>query len=190
MLFGIAGPTAGGKTTVAEFIVKEYKAGYLRYSDILANIAADRDLDPTDKVSLQGLYITLRKERGEGWLAEEVAQKAEDLDCTDLVIEGNRRKTDLETLKDIADRRNERLIFIFIDASLKTRFQRYNDRLERQGKSAVTWDDFEEIEQSPAENEVENLRQHALEHGIYINTDDNDVDTMNTKLLEKLQEHT
>lgn len=188
MLFGIAGPTAGGKTTVAEFIVNEYKAGYLRYSDILANIASDRGLDPTDKVSLQGLYITLRKERGEGWLAEEVAQKAEDLDCTDLVIEGNRRKIDLETLRDVADRRNEKLVFVFVDAPIKTRFERYNGRLEQQGKQAVTWEDFEELESSPAENEVDDLRQYAQDNGIYIDTDEYDVDTMNTKVLEELSE--
>lgn len=188
MLFGIAGPTAGGKTTIAEFIVNEYKAGYLRYSDILANIAADRDLDPTDKPSLQGLYITLRKERGEGWLAEEVAEKAAALDCTDLVIEGNRRKVDLETLKDIADRRNEKLVLIFVDASVKTRFERYNARLERQGRPAVAWEDFEEIEKSPAENEVDDLRQSAQENGIYIDTDEYDIESTNAKLLEKLQE--
>lgn len=187
MLFGIAGPTAGGKTTVAECIVHEYKAGYLRYSDILASIASDRGLDPTDKVSLQGLYITLRKERGEGWLAEEIAEKAEDLHCEDLVIEGNRRKIDLETLRDVADRRNEKLVFVFVDATIQTRFKRYNDRLEQKGKLAVTWEDFEELESSPAENEVDDLRQYAEANGIYIDSDEYDVDTMNTKVLKMLQ---
>lgn len=186
MLFGIAGPTASGKTTVTNFIAEKYSAGYLRYSMILSDIAVDRGLDPTDKATLQGLYITLRKERGEGWLAAEIAEHAEDLGCEHLIIEGNRRKVDIETLKDVADRRNEKLIFIFIDASIETRFKRYNGRLESEGKPPISWEAFASLESNPAEDEVNDLREYAKHHGIYIDTDEADMATTKSLITTAL----
>lgn len=188
MLFGIAGPTAGGKTTVTDMLVETYRAGHLRYSFILSDIASDCGLDPQDKATLQGLYITLRKERGESWLADAVAEKAEDLACTHLVIEGNRRKVDIETLKDVADRRNEALVFIFIDASPETRFARYNARLQKYNKDPISWEEFLELETNPAENEVDDLRQYAKTHGIYIDTDEHNIEQTLTLVKTALQE--
>lgn len=189
MLFGIAGPTASGKTTITNLLAKEYRAGYLRYSLILADIAVDRNLDPTDKATLQGLYITLRKERGESWLAEEIVDRAEELGCEHLMIEGNRRKVDIEALKDVADRRHEKLIFIFIDASLETRFERYNNRLAREDKSPITFSEFEKLEANPAEDEIEDLRHYAKENGIYIDTDEYGIKAMEEIIKEAIKAH-
>lgn len=171
MLFGIAGPTASGKTTVTDMLVEEYQAAYLRYSQILSELATERGLDPTDKGTLQKLFVDLREERGESWLTDEIAARAKARAAAHLVIEGNRRKVDVETLQTVAKNRDEALIFIFIDASPDTRFTRYNSRLAKQGKSPVTREAFTTLEQNPAESEVEDLRQYAKTHGIYIDTD-------------------
>ncbi len=175
MLFGIAGPTASGKTTVTNFLTETYHAPQMRYSAVLSEIANERGLDPTDKATLQELYVTLRSERGEGWLAEEIAARTANLSAEHLVIEGNRRLVDLETLKSVAERRGEQWVLIFIDASPDTRFLRYNKRLEKQNKTPISRAAFELLEQNPAEDEVANLRHFALEDGIYINTDEHDI---------------
>ncbi|MCA9366597.1 AAA family ATPase, partial [Candidatus Kaiserbacteria bacterium] len=172
MLFGIAGPTASGKTTVTDVLTGEYGAAYMRYSLILSDIATERGLDPTDKATLQDLYVTLRETRGEDWLAKEVLQRARNIDSQNIVIEGNRRKVDLETLKAVASTRGEQLLLIFIDASPETRFVRYNSRLLKQGKPRIDWEAFLKLEQNPAEDEVPFLRDFAKQHGVYIDTDE------------------
>lgn len=187
MLFGIGGPTASGKTTVTDMVTEMFAADSLRYSTILSDIAADRGLDPTDKATLQDLFVTLREERGEGWLADEIAERAEGDQCEHLVIEGNRRKVDIETLKDVADRRGEELKFIFVDASPETRFKRYNSRLRKQDKNLITFDDFLELEKNPAEDEVDDLRHYAKENGIYLDTDELDIKATQTALEKALK---
>jgi len=177
MLFGIAGPTASGKTTVTNFLTETYHAPQMRYSAVLSEIAKERGLDPTDKATLQELYVTLRTERGEGWLAEEIAARTEGLATEHLVIEGNRRLVDLETLETVAKRRGEEWVLIFIDASADTRFERYNKRLIKQGKPPIDRSTFEILEQNPAEDEVTDLRHYALERGIYINTDEHNIES-------------
>lgn len=187
MLFGIAGPTASGKTTITDMIAEDYSADYLRYSMILSDIAVDRGMDPTDKATLQGLYVTLRKERGESWLAEEIADRAEELGCEHLIIDGNRRKVDIETLKDVADKRSESLLFIFIDASVETRFHRYNGRLQREDKPPIKFDAFMKLEENPAEDEIEYLRHYSKEHGVYIDTDEHTIQSAKATVRQAIQ---
>jgi cytidylate kinase len=186
MLIGIAGPTASGKTTVTEIFTNEYDAAYMRYSQILSDIASERDLDSSDKATLQNLYVSLRDERGENWLAQEIAERAKTLASEHLVIEGNRRKVDLDTLQEVAKARNEKLVFIFVDASPDTRFTRYNLRLEKQGKPPITRDTFTTLEQNPAEDEVNDLREYAKAHGIYIDTDEQNIEEVKKLVRSKL----
>lgn len=185
MLIGIAGPTAGGKTTVAARLEKDYGARRLRYSEILSEIARERGLDPDDKETLQDLYVSIRDERGEDWLAEELEARAVKIDTPYLVIEGNRRKVDIETLKAVARARNEELKFIFIDASVATRRKRYNERMEEHGDPIVSAEEFFELENNPAEDEIDALRELAKSQNTHIDTDHHTVEeTM--KLVEEL----
>lgn len=185
MLIGIAGPTASGKTTVAARLERDHGARRLRYSEILAEIARERGLDPDDKETLQDLFTSIRDERGEDWLTVELKERAVKIDNPMLVIEGNRRRVDLETLKDVAKARQETLHFIFIDAGIETRRKRYNERMEAQGDPTVTLAEFTELETDPAEDEVNLLRDLAKTEGVYIDTDTYTVDeTM--KIVEKL----
>ena len=176
MLIGIAGPTASGKTTVAKRLERDHGARRLRYSEILQEIARERGLDPDDKETLQELFTTIRDERGEEWLTEELKVRAAKVKVPLLVIEGNRRKVDVDTLHEVAAARGELLKFIFIDAGAEERFKRYNNRMRRQGDPVVNMTQFIELEADPAEDEVQDLRELAKREGVYINTDDHKVD--------------
>lgn len=186
MLIGIAGPTASGKSTVTKMLVAEYEAAYMRYSSVLSSIAIERGLDPKDKATLQDLYITLREERGEDWLAKEILNRAKASETENLVIEGNRRKVDLETLRKVAEDRQEKLVLIFIDASPDTRFSRYNQNPDAHGYNIVTRSEFDELEANPAEDEIDFFRQYAQTDGIYINTDNNNIEEVNELVRTKL----
>ena len=71
MIIGIAGPTAGGKTTIARLLEERNNAFRTRYSDILIRIANQKGL-PHDKATLQNLSIAERIEKGEDFLAKEM----------------------------------------------------------------------------------------------------------------------
>lgn len=186
MIFGIAGPSASGKTTVTKILTEAYQAHHMRYSSVLSEIAKKRGLDPTDKATLQDLYVSLRQERGEDWLSKEILEQTRDLHTKHIIIEGNRRKVDLETLKSVATEHNEELKLIFIDASVDTRFKRYNDRLAKQGKPTISKEEFIELESNPAEDEVDYLRSYIKEHGLYIDTDELNVEQTKQYLQENL----
>lgn len=70
MIIGIAGPTAGGKTTIANLLEERAGAFRTRYSDILIGIANERGL-PHDKPTLQTLFLSLKDEHGDDFLTKE-----------------------------------------------------------------------------------------------------------------------
>jgi len=171
MVIGIAGPTASGKTSVAKMLAHTYGAQCIRYSSILSEMAREHFLDPTDKATLQNLYLDERTRRGEDFLAKELRTRVAGMDAPHIVVEGNRRLVDVEALRNIAADRAEPLVLLFIDASVEARFQRYNERRISLGAPPITFDEFMELEQNTAEDEVQDLRTIFRDEGIYIDTD-------------------
>ena len=176
MVIGIAGPSASGKTTIAKLLEERHGAERMRYSEILAELAKERGEDPNDKKVLQDLFVSVRQERGENWLTDLIMEFVQDVKAPHLVIEGNRRKVDIDTLRKVAALRNEPLKFVFIDASPDTRFLRYNLDPKAHGYEPVTREEFEALEKAPTEDEIGYLRDFAKAEGIYINTDNCDVE--------------
>lgn len=186
MVIGIAGPSASGKTTIAKMLEEEHNAVRLRYSDILAEIAKERELDITDKSVLQNLYLSEREKKGENWLAEAMAEKAAGVSGEHLVIEGNRRKVDYETLCRIAAARGDSVKLIFIDARPEIRFARFNKYPDEHGYQKVTLEEFVKLEQNEAEAEIPYFKDIAKREGIYIDTSDCDVEESKQKIREAL----
>lgn len=178
MIIGIAGPTASGKTTVARMLEEKYGAVRTRYSSILSEMATERGLDPEDKATLQGLFLTERETRGEDFLTKEMEERVRRLDNDFIVIEGNRRLVDLKTLKRITEVRNDSLILLFIDASRETRFDRYNERLVTQGEELISFEAFTALEANDAEDEIDDLKTIFEKEGLIINTDNQNAEAV------------
>ena len=178
MIIGIAGPTASGKTTVARMLEEEYGAVRLRYSSILSEMAVERGLDPDDKATLQGLFLNERETRGEGFLTKEMEERVGRLDKDFIVIEGNRRLVDLDTLRRITKSRDDSLILLFIDASRETRLARYKERLAAQGEESVSFEAFTALEANDAEDEIDDLKIIFEKEGLVINTDDQNAEVV------------
>lgn len=178
MIIGIAGPTASGKTTVARMLEEEYGAVRMRYSSILSEIALERGLDPNDKATLQGLFLTERETRGEDFLTKEMEERVGRINKDFIVIEGNRRLVDIDTLRRIAKTHNDSLTLLFIDASRETRFNRYNERLITQGEEPISFEAFTALESNDAENEIDDLKLIFEKEGLVINTDNQDAETV------------
>lgn len=178
MIIGIAGPTASGKTTVARMIEEEYGAVRMRYSSILSEMAVERGLDGDDKATLQGLFLTERETRGEDFLTKEMEERVSRLKNDFIVIEGNRRLVDIDTLRRIASTHKDSLVLLFIDASRETRFVRYNERLIAQGEEPISFEAFTALESNDAEDEIDDLKVIFEKEGIVINTDDQNAEVV------------
>ena len=171
MVIGIAGPTASGKTTVARMLEEKYGAPRLRYSQILSEMASERGLNPEDKATLQNLFLSERETRGEDFLTKEMEERVKKLNDPFIVIEGNRRLVDVETLNRIAKAREDTLLLLFIDASLEQRFLRYNKRREAYNEDTISLQEFEQLENNDAEDEINMLKEIFQKEGLVINTD-------------------
>lgn len=178
MIIGIAGPTASGKTTVARMLEEEYGAVRLRYSSILSEMAVERGLDGDDKATLQGIFLNERETRGENFLTKEMEERVGQLNKDFIVIEGNRRLVDIDTLRRIAKARNDSLILLFIDASRETRFDRYNERLVTQGEEPISFEAFTALEANDAEDEIDDLKTIFEKEGLIINTDNQNAEAV------------
>ncbi len=178
MIIGIAGPTASGKTTVARMLEEEYGAVRLRYSSILSEMALERGLDPNDKATLQGLFLNERETRGEDFLTKEMEERVGQLDKDFIVIEGNRRLVDIDTLRRITKAHEDSLILLFIDASRETRFDRYNHRLITQNEEPISFEAFTALEANDAENEIDDLKTIFEKEGLVISTDNQNAEAV------------
>ena len=165
----VAGPTAGGKTTVADMLEATTGGYRVRGSQLLAEMATDRGI-PTDKASLQNLYLTERKVHGENFLAMLLAEKACASNTSIVIAEGIRRITDIASIEKINKGRNNTLKFMYIDASPDVRFIRYNKRLNSLDQEPITRDEFTILEENPAEDELSLVKEMVRERGIVIDT--------------------
>ena len=168
MIIGIAGPTASGKTTIAHLLADNTDAFRIKYSDILSTIAFERGLDAEDKSTLQNLFLSERETRGEDFLSKELEKKVLSTDSPNIIIEGNRRLVDIDMLRRIAEAKNDRLLLLYIDASLEIRFQRYNSRLQKHNELPISFDEFMELERNGAEDELAQLREIFKKEGLCI----------------------
>ena len=187
MIIGIAGPTASGKTTVAHMLAEDTNAFRIKYSDILSMIAFERGLDAEDKSTLQNLFLSERETRGEDFLSKELEAKVNSIDSANIIIEGNRRLVDIDTLKRIAAHKNDRLLLLFIDATVETRFKRYNNRMVQHNEAPISFEDFMELENNGAEDELTQLKAIFQKEGLLIDANSSTPDEVYAEVSQYLQ---
>ena len=84
---GISGPIAAGKTTAARFL-QDVGFAYVRYSQILADLAAQEEQSP-DRPTLQAIGHRVHQDPGQRWLNTRLLSRTKPHN-TDLVIDGLR----------------------------------------------------------------------------------------------------
>lgn len=168
-IVGIAGPTAGGKTTVAKLLAESLRAYRTKYSDVLISLAEGKKL-PIDKASLQALSNELREVHGNDYLGRELWKKLENIPNVNLVIDGNRLMDDMKFLSWLAEEEGKRLVLLYIDADVEVRFTRINGRLKNDRSSLLSRDAFDILERDPCENELPQVRDYIQAHGTVIDT--------------------
>jgi dephospho-CoA kinase len=156
IVIGVTGEMAGGKDTVAEYLMIKYGAKKYRFSDVLRDIL-DLLFIPHTRESLTKLSILLRQGYGDELLATVIEKRIEKDTSSDIiVIDGIRRYQDIAHFSHL-----EGFTLWYVDASFETRYERLTMRTQNVDDSTKTEDEFRADHELETEKGVPALKEHA-----------------------------
>ncbi len=155
IILGLVGSLASGKETTKKYLVEKYKAKDCRFSSILRDIMTRATIS-ISRENLQKLSTVLRANFGEDLLAKAIAADAAKLEADIVLIDGVRRFTDIEHLRDLPN-----FILIKIDADPKIRYERMKKRNENAGDDKKTYEEFLEDHNAEADKQIPEVMKTA-----------------------------
>lgn len=169
-IIGIIGTAGAGKSYASTYIVEQYDAEKITFSDYLTHVLQKMALDRSRENMIK-LSVILRKEFGEEILSHAVAADALRSPKRIVLIDGIRRVEDLAAFKSLPN-----FTFIAVDADPKLRFERMKGRHEKTDDAEMTWEAFQKTAQAPTEVTIPETMKYA------------DYTIMNDGTLEEYQE--
>lgn len=155
IIIGLVGSLATGKESTKQYLVEKYNAKDCRFSSILRDVLSRLTI-PNSRENLQKVSTVLRANFGEDLLAKAIAEDASKLDADIVVIDGVRRFTDIEHLKDLPN-----FILVKIDADPKIRYERMKLRNENSGDDKKTFEEFLKDHESEADRQIPEVMKSA-----------------------------
>lgn len=153
IILGLIGRIGSGKTVAADYLVRKYGVGYLRFSDVLRDIL-QRIHKPDTRENLQNLGIALRKCFGEGVLAGVLRKDILASTREVIVVDGVRYEDEVQMIKDVGGK------IVYVTAPQELRFERTVGRGTR-GESGLTFQQFRENENRETEKMIDVLGERA-----------------------------
>lgn len=154
-IIGLTGMIASGKGTVKKYIVEKYGAKDCRFSTALRDVLTRID-EEISRESMQKISQVLRENYGQNILAKIIAKDVREIDSDIIVIDGVRRLSDIEYLKDIPG-----FVLIRIEADPKIRYERMVKRNENKGDDKKTFEKFLKDHEADSDREVPETMQNA-----------------------------
>lgn len=155
IIIGLAGPMASGKTTVTNFLKKEYGASTHGFSTMMRDVL-DRLYIEQTRTNLQTLSTIVRQSFGEDTfakvMAKDVAADTHDI----VVVEGIRRPADIVYLKEL-----QNFVLVAITADEKTRFDRISVRTENNDDQGKTFEQFQAEGMQESEQKIVEIMADA-----------------------------
>ena len=155
LIIGLVGQAGCGKGTATDLLRKEYGAGYIRFSGILAQLLDILGIEKS-RDNLIKISNALRGEFGEDILSYAVERSALDAPEDIVVVDGIRRLEDIVALEPLP---HFKLVSIEVDAKL--RFERMKKRGEKSGESDMTWEQFQKEGKAPTEKTIPSVMKRA-----------------------------
>ena len=155
IIIGLVGSLASGKETTKKYLAEKYQAKDCRFSSILRDVL-NRVAIPVSRENLQKVSTILRANFGENLLAKAIARDAIKLDADIVVIDGVRRFTDIEHLKDLPN-----FVLVKIDADPKIRYERMKKRNENEGDDNKTYEQFLGDHNAEADRQIPEVMKGA-----------------------------
>lgn len=155
IILGLAAELAGGKGTVAKYIVEKYKGSSHRFSTMLRDVL-DRLYLGQSRENMQKLSTTVRRTFGEDTLAKVMAGDVNKDNHEIIAVDGVRRLADIEYLKKIP-----RFKLVYIDADIEKRFKRIGKRNENPDDAGKTFEQFKKDNEGEADAQIKGLKNYA-----------------------------
>jgi dephospho-CoA kinase len=157
IIIGLVGQMASGKGTVAEFLKEKYEADFFTFSTPLRD-TLKRLHQETTRENLQNVSTVLRQLFGQDLLAKIIAKDVEASQKQITVIDGIRRFSDIEFLKNFPG-----FILARVAADDKIRYERLIARAQNQGDKQKTFEEFLIDHQRETELEIPKVMAEAQE---------------------------
>lgn len=151
-IIGLTGEQASGKGTVADYLVKKYKAKKFRMSKVWDDIL-ERLYVPNERKNQVGLGMSIRGFFGEDILArvilEDMLRSKEKI----ALLDGMRFKSELKIFKKVKGFK-----LVYVTAPAEMRFEKIIHRGEKAGEKNLTFRQFKKAEATfPTEVEIPSL---------------------------------
>jgi dephospho-CoA kinase len=153
LVIGLVGRIASGKSIVADYLVREKKSSYYRFSDVLRDLLL-RLHKPNTRENLQDLGIALRRMFGDGILAETLKADIESDEAEIVVVDGIRYEDEFRMIKGLGG------IVMYVSAPQKARYERVISRGTR-GEANITFDEFVKNEDKETERMIHIIGEKA-----------------------------
>lgn len=137
IIFGLAGPIASGKDTIADYLVKKYGAGKVSFSQSLRDIL-NRLFLPIDRAHMSGLAQALIDQFGGDILSQVVAKEIEKSGKNIFVLPNIRRESDYSALEHFPG-----FVLVGIETELRTCYERLVKRNQNADDQSKTWEQFQ-----------------------------------------------
>ncbi|MFH1236231.1 MAG: AAA family ATPase [Parcubacteria group bacterium] len=158
MIIGLTGPLAAGKGTIVKYLVENYQARQVRFSDPLRDIIHRLYKDQT-RENMSHLATFLRSEFGGNILIDTVLEDIKKMDGSLFVLDGMRH---IDEYRILSERHDFRMWAV--DADMKTRYERIIKRGENASDTTLTYDRFQKQHELITEVHISELMAKAHEH--------------------------
>lgn len=171
MIIGLTGKNAAGKGEVARFL-QDKGFYYYSLSDVLREELKNRGQEPT-RASLVEIGRELRREKGDGVLAERILARTES--DKNYVVDSFRHPSEIAVF-----RRDPRYRLLLVEADPEVRFERI--RARGRESDPVTLEEFVRLENEELESSARGGQQ------LLLSAEEADARVLNNASLEELRE--
>ncbi len=155
IILGLVGEMAGGKGTVAKYLVKKYKGNSHRFSTMLRDLAKRMYLEES-RNNLQKISEIFRHNFSEDILSKVIYQDVKNDQHKIIAVDGVRRASDIKYLQTFSNFK-----LIYIEACLEKRFARTKARYENSDDETKTFAEFKKDQKKEAELQIRGLKAKA-----------------------------
>lgn len=172
---GIIGRICSGKSTIAQKLSANFDIPIISFGAYLMQYSKGNNL-PTDREALQNLGNAFIKEDSNKFLQNVIT--AQPVISKTIIIEGIRHLSIQKALTDIS----KFSIFIFVDASIETRYIRYCNR-QKESDKAMSYKEFTTVDNHIVESEIELLKEKCH---LTINSESDSLESICNKISKLL----